>query len=523
MRSNGEELLPQGDRLERKLTMAQLSLAELTARAAAAEEPGFTPATVPKLGGVDPLGLRQINFDLMDLVFPGLNNVARHVRPFVVVTWAWRRANHLAQSQGGRTVPIDHLRDFVDRIEVLYVWSQLLTDLSADLPGSQVLSNLVQAMEWTFGGTAWRNRRQTRRYSTALTAPINYGPALKMLGWVQSHPNHREVLIPMPAATPALDAFEARITDRLNHPAFSKFGSVTVTAAEARRWSKSWALDTPTNAEKEVMNEMLFGSTAPDCRQRGGDLMLAAAEYCSTIDVEPLRAAMAGSPSRFKPPVNLMDTQQAWRTVQVRQLFRLSLEALLYWILTVLGDTPKSTDALVALFLDRVPGAKQHGTARKWLAAIKPEKTGPTELMDEISTTLRSSPDNLPRAVIRGIAFCLAEAPEPENVFQRPDRLPVSRARREAKARENGSVRDFIRHALECWVLAQHVYWSVGRGLADARAQGKTLLRLKVVLDEGGWALAPGISAGSVPLPTADRLETMVSLASECGLLQSHQ
>lgn len=68
-------------------------------------------------------------------------------------------------------------------------------------------------------------------------------------------------------------------------------------------------------------------------------------------------------------------------------------------------------------------------------------------------------------------------------------------------------------------MLAQHVYWSVGRGLADARAQGKTLLRLKVVLDEGGWALAPGVSAGSVPLPTADRLETMVTLASECGLL----
>lgn len=202
--------------------MAQLPLAGLTAKAAAAEEPGFTPANVPKLGGVDPLGLRQINFDLMDLVFPGLNNVARHVRPFVLVTWAWRQANQLAQSQGRRTIPIDHLRDFVDRIEVIYVWSQLLTDPSADLPGSQVLAHLLHAKEWTFGGTAWRNRRQTRRYSTALTAPINYGPALKMLGWVQPHPKHPDVLIPMPAATSALDAFEARITDRLNHPAFSK-------------------------------------------------------------------------------------------------------------------------------------------------------------------------------------------------------------------------------------------------------------------------------------------------------------
>jgi len=77
----------------------------------------------------------------------------------------------------------------------------------------------------------------------------------------------------------------------------------------------------------------------------------------------------------------------------------------------------------------------------------------------------------------------------------------------------------FIRHVLEYWVLAQHVYWSVGRGLADARARGKTLLRLKIVLEEGGWTLAPGVSRGSLPVPTPDRLETALGLATECGLV----
>src|SRR5260370_30750902 len=75
-------------------------------KVAAAENdgPGFPPASIPKFGGVDPLGLRQINFDLMDEVLPGLNNVARHIRPFVVVAWAWRRANQLAESSGKTTV-----------------------------------------------------------------------------------------------------------------------------------------------------------------------------------------------------------------------------------------------------------------------------------------------------------------------------------------------------------------------------------------------------------------------------------
>jgi len=42
-------------------------------------------------------------------------------------------------------------------------------------------------------------------------------------------------------------------------------------------------------------------------------------------------------------------------------------------------------------------------------------------------------------------------------------------------------------HVFDSWIFGQHVYWSVGRGLVDARSQGKTILRLKVVLEEGGW------------------------------------
>ena len=47
---------------------------------------------------------------------------------------------------------------------------------------------------------------------------------------------------------------------------------------------------------------------------------------------------------------------------------------------------------------------------------------------------------------------------------------------------------------------------SLERNVEEARAQGKTLLRLKVVLDEAGWTLAPSASRGSPPLPTPDRL-----------------
>jgi hypothetical protein len=139
--------------------------------------------------------------------------------------------------------------------------------------------------------------------------------------------------------------------------------------------------------------------------------------------------------------------------------------------------------------------------------------------MAQISKAMEDeSQTELASAIADGLAFCIAEAPERGQIFERPDRLPLFRARRGAEAWANPT-KSFVRHVVETWVLAQHVYWSVGRGLADARARGKTILRLKVVLEEGGWTLAPAVSRAR-PLPTRDRLETALTLAGEAGLIK---
>jgi len=501
--------------------VAALSLADLTTLAAAAAEPDFVVAAVPKLGGIDPLGMRQINFDLMDQVIPGLNNVARHIRPFVVVTWAWRRAKQIAEARGTKDVPVDGLRDFVDRIEVIYAWSQFLRKPDADLPGRQVLSPFVQSDRWTFGGKVWRKFRDSRQYSTAFTAPITYGPSLKTLGWLRPLREDREVLVATPASAPALDAFEARIKRRLDHPAFSQFGKVTVTKREVKRWSEAWALDDVTQSEKQVMAEMLLGSGAPLARRHGCELMLAAVTHARTADVARIRRTMAGAPSSFHPRSSLTPTFEAWRRIQVRQLFRLSLESLLYWIMWRLAANPQSTDVLVTAFLRQV-GRRQYRTACEWLKASRHTANGPTALMDLIAQAFEDgSQTALASSIADSLSFCIREAPEHGQLFERLDRLPLFRARHEAEIWGAAPTSSFVRHILESWVLAQHVYWSVGRGLADARARGKTILRLKIVLEEEGWTLAPGASLGRPPVPTPDRLETALTLAGECGLLKS--
>ena len=126
----------------------------------------------------------------------------------------------------------------------------------------------------------------------------------------------------------------------------------------------------------------------------------------------------------------------------------------------------------------------------------------------------------LPSAIVTALALALREAPDQCHSFENPDRLPLSRAKREATSWSNLSPATFMARLFEIWIMAQHAYWSVGRGLADARSRGKTILRLRIVMDEGGWTLTPGTTRqGNPPEPTPDRLDTAISLLVECDQL----
>ena len=81
-------------------------------------------------------------------------------------------------------------------------------------------------------------------------------------------------------------------------------------------------------------------------------------------------------------------------------------------MLTAVDEKPKTTEALVTLFLSHT-SRRKHATTRQWLAAFQSPNIGPVELMDEISAALDSSADELPDAILRGIAFCLDREPNP--------------------------------------------------------------------------------------------------------------
>jgi hypothetical protein len=123
------------------------------------------------------------------------------------------------------------------------------------------------------------------------------------------------------------------------------------------------------------------------------------------------------------------------------------------------------------------------------------------------------------RNISSALLYCLSVQSIAPDAREVAERLPLWRAKAEFEALLTDHPRAWVSHVIEVWVLAQHLYWSVGRALADARGGGKTLLRLRVTIEEGGWTLLPGASAGSIPEATPDRLATVMSLLDEAGQL----
>ena len=77
---------------------------------------------------------------------------------------------------------------------------------------------------------------------------------------------------------------------------------------------------------------------------------------------------------------------------------------------------------------------------------------------------------SLSSSIATGLAFCIVEAPEQPEAFERADRLPLARARREAKAWSQASTRDFVRHVLELWFSRSIV---IGASAAGWRMRGR--------------------------------------------------
>jgi hypothetical protein len=95
-------------------------------------------------------------------------------------------------------------------------------------------------------------------------------------------------------------------------------------------------------------------------------------------------------------------TVTLWKRVQHRQLFRLALEALYYWVRLRLTDGPRTMRYLVKEFLEQAGSTPSESTTALWLAGRK-TSGGPVALLEAIETSMAAGGLGLEARIVDGI------------------------------------------------------------------------------------------------------------------------
>lgn len=463
-------------------------------------------------GGVDPLGLRQVNFDLMDRCIPGLNNTATRLRPYTLVAWAWWKAAELAREEVGELVEVDLLKAFVDRIEVVFAVGHLVEQDFGGLLGSDTLNGeVVNRGSYDFSSKRWREFRTRRAFVTSLMAPVSYGPSAKEgagLGFLS--PRGDGAFTPTAEVMPAVLAFNNLLADVLDDPCFAKLECGEVDVERMVEFYEYWGMDELTDEEREIGTARLARGIRAATLSLITDVL---DDADKPMRVDEIRWRMALADTDLVPPDQQPGSAALWRAMQAQQLHRLSLEALLVWLLDATATRPHQLGELASMLVEEAE-LEEGATFGDWLDAAEKNDEGTTDpviAIEELEAVRqRDRPDLALDGLRIAIAICAELNGDARLYGGAPDRLPLSRVLTRARRIAGLPAQEGFEVLLSEWVIGQHLYWAVGRS-------GDETQRLRLMLDEGGWlAFASYPNANATP----DRLRTLLRLAADCGLIE---
>lgn len=496
--------------------------------------------------GIDPVGLRQLNLDLMNDSLPGINNVTQHVRPYTFMAWAAWKASSVARDAGNDDPAL--VANLVDRYEALYAWSHLIA--GHPFRGASALKRTIgrrtDGEPFIFSGPVWDEYRRSR---TSFMAPTEYGPSIKSIRYIGADSGHIA-----DEAMPAVLDFNARVGDLLPARLFA-IEAPSVTDDEIAPFAQHLSVDAPSEIEMKVFRNLFFdigghAASPGSAKRRKGtiDLVRGLLLREGPSSVDTIRRYFA---RHDLPAVNNGDPEQVAISgmllclLQARQLQRLATEAMLLWLERLLSEgrigtmyQPKTSEEIIARAHEAAaagdPVYASSATVGDFLLAIEIEgetigwpgasSAGTTDAVSMIAELIEAQRRDVTRvpalaarsfAIVRAVANAFQGRRPPsgltDGVEGRPDRLPMGLMARRLEAVGARPMRFIWKEIVESWVIGQHVHWSAVRG-----GDGKK--RLRIGLEGDGWMRVRRSSSRGVYEPTGDRLQTMLSLAVSCGL-----
>jgi hypothetical protein len=509
----------------------------------ATQGPCFVRLYRPDKGGVDFLGLRQVNLDLMSNCLPGINNVTRYIRPFSVVSWIYWKFYQLSEQTGSGKATEKDLKIWKEKVETLFTWSHDtkgvtgIPGLSFQPPGSGVVP---------LDFASWKRTAA----NTSLMAAVQYGPAAKTIdGLGFLFPTGRSFFQTVGEGIALAEALDRNVTRRDRKALLKDLRPTSATAKQAEAMYDAWSIHDPTKPEKDAFRRAFFNQTtigeSSPLGRRSTTIQLildVLARSRRNLDVAAIRSELllghfAVKRSRLDTP-KLTAGWLRWFVLQLRQAQRLAMEGLLSWFevrLTDHGD--RDTDAIVGHTLKAIksgklvfPLEKTPRIALTRLQRLLPTlqdaldkaesdaRLNPLRLMDKIEEMVRSHSEELAPYCLHTLFYCAAvslllqDRSVSKSELQRglADRISLAFWTATLISWRDFEMKDFLRLLFEHLILSQH--FAVAARRFDGQRQ-----RLRISIEEQGLEFLADDTF--VPTVTHDRLATALSLMADCGLI----
>ena len=300
-------------------------------------EPMFVSPYKDKAGGVDFLGLRQVNLNFIDQFLPGINNVTYSLRPYAVMAWISWAFKEAATSSGITEPKRSQFDQFREKVEILFNWSHQLNSAGIGMAGNaQIAPNIgdgvvsLKFLDW---------KRNVSWFDA-----VNYGPSSKIdngLGFlIQVRPG---IYATTPSGESLAKGLDASLRKSDSYAKLNSLNQLVASVEDANNLFKMWKIDSPTHQESEVYSRALYDensineSTRLGHRSASIKLILSALKSVNKpVSTEELRKFLVYTNYPFsnqeKCEEPLAEMHTLWRVLQVRQAPRLAFEVFLGWV-----------------------------------------------------------------------------------------------------------------------------------------------------------------------------------------------
>ncbi len=517
------------------------------------DQPFFLPPRVSENSGVDFLGLRQANLDMMAEMIPSLNNVTDFIRPFSLMAWVFWKFHELCVDAGIDEPSREDIDCFREKIEVLFSWGASLHEISGRIPGTGATPPSPSSDgQLPLSFKDWKRVQS----STSLIAALWYGPASKVvtgLGFLMPLPGRTGFFRVTGVGIHLAKALDSRLCEDQERyeRLLATLEPRTASQDDAIALWQIWWPENLTSGECDAFASALYdnnevGNLKTLLGKRSTTLALAIHHIgnCSSpLSASDVRQGMAlsstpqGSP--YTLPERLTETRNNWLTLQMRQLQRLSMECLLSWCeARILDDDIHDTVIMAQNFSDTWDGAlhglegcetvgamigslaDQAGNIEEFIDAVRDGGlANPFQLMATIQSLFRERDSEFAQYAFAGILLCVVFAgviDEGARLARQggAQRISLENLRRRMIGLGSASVREAFQYVLEAMIISQHLSIAVNR--FDGRNQ-----RLRLTIEETGLEVL--VDEPWAPSVTGDRLPTLLSIATQSGLINRAQ